>query len=99
MAIQNSDGKALGAIAHSVKSSVGVFGAAQGAEAAVKVEMAGRHGDPATAIAAAPALLVELNRLAALLAHPIEAGKRRLTVSLVSSINKRANGSHVTAEP
>jgi len=26
--------------------------------------MAGRHGDPAAALAAAPALLVELNRLA-----------------------------------
>ncbi|MDB5799715.1 MAG: hybrid sensor histidine kinase/response regulator [Rhodocyclales bacterium] len=66
-AIQSGDGKALGAVAHSVKSSVGVFGAVQGAEAAVKVEMAGRHGDPAAAVAAAPALLIELNRLAAYL--------------------------------
>jgi two-component system, sensor histidine kinase and response regulator len=66
-AIQKGDGKALGAVAHSVKSSVGVFGAVHGAEAALKVEMAGRHGDPAAAVAAAPALLVELNRLAAYL--------------------------------
>ncbi|MEC5386954.1 response regulator [Uliginosibacterium sp. H3] len=66
-AIQKGDGKALGAVAHSVKSSVGVFGAVHGAEAALKVEMAGRHGDPAAAVAAAPALLVELNRLSAYL--------------------------------
>lgn len=62
-AASKGDAKALGAIAHSVKSSVGVFGAAQAADAALKVELAGRRGEVETAIQGVPALVVELNRL------------------------------------
>ncbi|MFT3733839.1 MAG: response regulator [Rhodocyclaceae bacterium] len=64
VALQKADAKALGAVAHSVKSSVGVFGAVPAAEAALKVEMAGRSGDTSTAVALASPLLAELNRLA-----------------------------------
>jgi two-component system, sensor histidine kinase and response regulator len=58
------DGRALGSIAHSVKSSVGVFGAVLAADAALKVEMAGRRDELNVALDGVPALVVELNRLA-----------------------------------
>lgn len=62
-AASKGDAKTLGAVAHSVKSSVGVFGASHAADAALKVEMAGRRGEVEAAIQAVPALVVELNRL------------------------------------
>ncbi|MFA9439492.1 response regulator [Uliginosibacterium sp. sgz301328] len=58
------DARTLGSIAHSVKSSVGVFGAVQAADVALKVEMAGRRDELNAALDGVPALVVELNRLA-----------------------------------
>ncbi|MGC3964085.1 MAG: response regulator [Rhodocyclaceae bacterium] len=58
------DARTLGSIAHSVKSSVGVFGAVQAADAALKVEMAGRRDELSAALDGVPTLVVELNRLA-----------------------------------
>ena len=57
------DAKTMGSVAHSVKSSAGVFGATLAAAAAMKVEVAGRHGETAIAIAGVPDLVAELGRL------------------------------------
>ncbi len=71
-AVQKADAQALGAVAHSVKSSVGIFGAMHAAEAARRLEMVGRQGDTDGALAATPALLKEINRLAGYLRQQIK---------------------------
>jgi len=63
-AIREKDIKALGTIAHSLKSSVGLFGAAIAAEIAQRIETAGRRGDAESALGAVPELQNELARVA-----------------------------------
>jgi len=63
-AVATNDGKTMGALTHSLKSSVGVFGAALAADAAQAVEHAARKGELEAAKKAVPGLIVELNRLA-----------------------------------
>ncbi|KAF7598747.1 MAG: hybrid sensor histidine kinase/response regulator [Candidatus Dactylopiibacterium carminicum] len=62
-AIEREDSRTLGTIAHSLKSSVAVFGAASVAEQAYAVESAVRHGEPAVAFAGVPDLLQALTAL------------------------------------
>ena len=57
------DGKVLCAVAHSLKSSVGVFGAATAAELAQQVEVAARKGDVDKAAYGVSGLLAELSRV------------------------------------
>ncbi len=66
-AAARSDAKTLYTVAHSLKSSVGVFGAVIAADAAQRVEQAGRRGDLEKALQALPELLTELSRVAAYL--------------------------------
>lgn len=61
------DMRSISTIAHSLKSSVGLFGAAIAAEVAQRVESAGRKGDVAGSIGILPELLAELDRVAACL--------------------------------
>ncbi|MEC5396446.1 PAS domain-containing hybrid sensor histidine kinase/response regulator [Uliginosibacterium sp. H1] len=67
------DMKSLGAVAHSLKSSVGVFGASVAADAAQKVEHAARRGEAVTATLGVPVLLAELQRLSDFLATQMSA--------------------------
>lgn len=71
-AVVTNDGKTIGALAHSLKSSVGVFGAALAADAALVVEVAARRGELEAAKKAVPALVAELNRLSAYLRRHLE---------------------------
>ncbi|HEX5125758.1 MAG TPA: response regulator [Rhodocyclaceae bacterium] len=73
-AAANRDAKTLGAVAHSVKASVGVFGAMQAADVALQVEMAGRQELADAAATGVPALVVELNRLADYLRTQVRSG-------------------------
>jgi len=66
-AARNQDGKVLCAVAHSMKSSVGVFGAVTAAETAQQIEVAARKGDVSRAMQGVPELLAELSRVAAYL--------------------------------
>ncbi|MBS1210465.1 MAG: hybrid sensor histidine kinase/response regulator, partial [Proteobacteria bacterium] len=64
---RNKDIKTLCAVAHSLKSAVGVFGAPVAAEAAQQVEIAARKGEAEKAVAGVPGLLAELARVVAYL--------------------------------
>ena len=66
-AAAKGDAKTLYTLAHSLKSSVGVFGAVIAADAAQKVEAAGRRGDAEAAVRGVPVMLKELDRLATFL--------------------------------
>lgn len=66
-AVKQQDMNALCPVAHSLKSSVGVFGAKHTAELAQQVESAARSGNAEEAIRGVPALLAELERVAAYL--------------------------------
>ncbi|MDP5240033.1 response regulator [Uliginosibacterium sp. 31-16] len=66
-AARKKDGKVLCSVAHSLKSSVGVFGAATAAELAQQVEVAARKGDVDKAAHGVSGLLAELSRVAAYL--------------------------------
>ena len=57
----------LAAISHSLKGSLGVFGAARATDAALRVERSARDGDPDMAVRWLPALVSELNRVASAL--------------------------------
>ena len=57
----------LAAISHSLKGSLGVFGAARATDAALRVEKSARDGDPEMAVRWLPALVAELNRVASAL--------------------------------
>jgi protein-histidine pros-kinase len=63
-AVRNQDMRTLCSVAHSMKSSAGVFGASIAAEAAQRVESAARKGETETAIAGVPGFLSELARVA-----------------------------------
>ena len=63
-AVIGNDGKTIGALAHSLKSSVGVFGACLAADAAQRVEHSARRGELEAAKKAVPQLIIEINRLA-----------------------------------
>lgn len=74
-AVRGRDIKALGAIAHSLKSSVGLFGAAIAADLAQRVETAGRRGDLDGGFGAVPELLSELARVASSLRRMLPAAR------------------------
>ena len=73
-AVAQGDGRVLSTVAHSLKSSVAVFGAALAADAALQVEAAARHGKLAEAQAATPALIAELERLGTYLRAQLPGG-------------------------
>ena len=57
----------LAAISHSLKGSLGVFGANRATDAALRVERSARDGDVEMAVRWLPALIAELNRVASAL--------------------------------
>lgn len=63
-AVRAQDMRTLCSVAHSMKSSAGVFGAAGAAEVAQRVENAARKGETEVASAATPAFLSEFARVA-----------------------------------
>jgi HPt (histidine-containing phosphotransfer) domain-containing protein len=75
-AVVTNDGKTIGALAHSLKSSVGVFGATTAADAAQLVEHAARRGELEAAKKAVPGFIQELNRLATYLRRHLELQRR-----------------------
>jgi two-component system sensor histidine kinase/response regulator len=75
-AVITNDGKMIGALSHSLKSSVGVFGATLAADAAQIVEHAARRGELEAAKKAVPGFIQELNRLASYLRRYVELRQR-----------------------
>jgi two-component system sensor histidine kinase/response regulator len=73
-AAARQDARTLYTVAHSLKSSVGVFGAVIAAEAAQRVEGAGRRGDAAAAVQSLPDLLAELAKVANYLRSKLPVG-------------------------
>ncbi|MCB1889098.1 MAG: response regulator [Rhodocyclaceae bacterium] len=63
---------ALAALSHSLKGSVGVFGATRATDAAVRLEKSAREGDAEMAVRWIPALVNELNRVASALRASVD---------------------------
>ncbi|MEN3111751.1 response regulator [Uliginosibacterium paludis] len=74
-ASRDQDARALGVVAHSLKSSVGLFGATEAAAIAQRVEAAGRRGDAAAAFGALPEFRSELARVV----RSLQAAKAEVT--------------------
>jgi two-component system, sensor histidine kinase and response regulator len=70
-ALNSGDLDSLGRLAHSIKGTVGIFGARDSVSAALELETAARDGDMGTARQAWARLELEINRLTAALQEKV----------------------------